>query len=57
MGKGRASRQYQPPVVLPARDATQAEVERWWRADRARLVACGGMLSVLQGWAEGVSGG
>lgn len=29
------------PVKLPGRDATQAEVERWWGSDRAALRECG----------------
>ena len=28
------------PVVLPNRDATQAEVETWWGRDRTALRTC-----------------
>ena len=44
----------QPAVVLPARDMTQAEVERFWRADRARVAACREKHQGMVDWAMGV---
>lgn len=44
----------QPPVTLPARDITQAEVERFWRADRARLIEAREKHQGLVDWAAGV---
>ena len=44
------------PLSLPARDATQIEVERWWGADRAALRACQGRHEALAVWATGVVG-
>ena len=41
------------PLALPARDATQAEVERWWGRDRAELRACGERHALLADWAAG----
>ena len=43
------------PVALPARDASQAEVERWWRADRAALAECREKHGGLAGWAARVA--
>jgi hypothetical protein len=31
-----------PPVKIPERDLTRAQVERYWSIDRARLVRCRG---------------
>ena len=42
------------PLRLPARDATQEDVERWWRSDRANLLACGDKHSGLVAWIEGL---
>jgi hypothetical protein len=42
------------PVALPARDLTQAEVERFWRADRARLLDARDKHKGLVEWAQGV---
>jgi len=42
------------PLRLPARDATQEEVERWWRADRANLLACGDKQAGLVAWIAGL---
>ena len=44
------------PLRLPARDATQAEVERWWMTDRARLLDCGEKHAGLAVWASDVAG-
>ena len=44
----------QAAVALPARDLMQAEVERFWRADRARLAACRDKHQGLAEWAGGV---
>lgn len=41
------------PMALPLRDATQAEVERWWGRDRSALRACAARHGALVGWAEG----
>ncbi|MBK5928583.1 hypothetical protein [Rhodobaculum claviforme] len=41
------------PVALPDRDATQAEVERWWGADRAALGDCAARHALLADWAAG----
>ena len=46
----------QAPMTLPAREASQVEVERWWGADRARLVECGSRHDGLAGWAAAISG-
>jgi hypothetical protein len=45
------------PVALPGRDATQAEVVRWWAADRGRLVDCRGRHDALAAWASDVTEG
>lgn len=42
-------------VAIPARDVTQDEVERWWRADRVRLARCAGKHQGLVDWAEKVA--
>ena len=44
----------QPALNLPARDITQAEVERFWRADRARLAACREKHQGMVDWSAGV---
>lgn len=36
-----------PPVDLPNRELTQAEVERFWGQDRAALIVCRDRLSGL----------
>ena len=36
------ARPCQGPVLLPGRVLTQADVERYWSIDRARLVRCKG---------------
>jgi hypothetical protein len=41
------------PLSLPDRDATQAEVERWWGRDRSALRACAARHGGLVAWAEG----
>ncbi len=41
------------PASLPGRDATQAEVERWWGADRSALRACADRHQLLADWALG----
>ena len=41
------------PVALPDRAATQAEVERWWGADRSALRSCGARHGLLAEWAAG----
>jgi len=41
------------PVALPHRDATQAEVERWWGRDRSALRACAERHALLADWAAG----
>ena len=41
-------------LALPVRDLMQAEVERFWRADRARLAACRDKHRGLVDWADGV---
>ena len=43
------------PVSLPAREAAQLEVERWWGADRARLVECASRHAALADWADRVT--
>lgn len=45
----------QVPMTLPAREASQVEVERWWGADRARLVECVSRHDGLAEWAEQIS--
>jgi hypothetical protein len=45
------------PVSLPARDATQAEVARWWIADRAALADCAAKHRAVVGWAVEVGAG
>lgn len=42
------------PLALPVRDATQAEIERWWGADRSALRNCADRHGLLARWAEGV---
>ena len=44
----------QAAVALPARDLMQAEVERFWRADRARLAECRDKHQGLVDWASAV---
>ena len=44
------------PVNVPVRDVTQDEAERWWRADRARLVRCAEKHQGLVDWSERLSG-
>jgi hypothetical protein len=39
------------PLALPGRDATQAEVERWWGRDRAALRDCAERHGLLVRWA------
>ena len=41
-------------VALPARALTQAEVESFWRADRARVAACREKHQGMVDWAAGV---
>lgn len=41
-------------VALPAGDMSQAQVERFWRTDRARLASCRDKHDGLVRWAEGV---
>lgn len=41
------------PLRLPQRDATQAEVERWWGHDRSALRDCAARHGLLIDWAEG----
>lgn len=41
------------PLALPRRDATQAEVERWWGRDRSALRACRARHALLAAWAVG----
>ena len=43
------------PLSLPARDATQAEVERWWGRDRAALRDCADRHAALSDWAANVT--
>lgn len=45
------------PLSLPLRDVTQAEVERLWGSDRARLRACRDRHRALADWAQGVTQG
>ena len=44
----------EPAVALPVRDLMQAEVERFWRADRARLAGCREKHQGMVDWADGV---
>ena len=44
----------EPAVALPVRDLMQAEVERFWRADRARLADCRDKHQGMVDWADGV---
>lgn len=44
----------QPAVDLPMRDLTQADVEQFWRADRARISACREKHQAMVDWAAGV---
>ena len=41
-------------LALPVRDLMQAEVERFWRADRARLADCRDKHQGMVDWADGV---
>lgn len=41
------------PLSLPARDATQAEVESWWGRDRSALRDCAARHTLLADWAAG----
>lgn len=43
-------------VALPEGAMAQADVERFWRADRARLAECREKHQGLSDWAEGVAG-
>ena len=41
-----------PPVALPVRAMTQAEVETAWRVDRMALADCGERLDLLAQWSR-----
>lgn len=43
-----------PPVSIPVREATQAEVEQWWGRDRTSLRECGARQRVLTAWSDGI---
>lgn len=41
-----------PPVQLPERVLTQADVERFWGRDRTALRACGDQVKALTEWVD-----